>query len=399
MKRKNILKGDMVIWTVYIMLTIISLVAVYSSIGLSAITEHRGATPTSLMLRHALFVVVSFAIVWIMSRTDYRKYSRISQIGYFISIGLLLYVLITGEGEGRWISLFGIRFQPSEIAKICLIMYVARLLNRSREELDTPATFSRLLISILFVVVLILLKNFSTAALVFLTCYLMMYFAGVNKKYWWGLLGILVVVGGIALLVLSKNYQDVQTDGMMGRSSTWGHRIDSWLHPDDGLSQANMAKMAVARGGLTGVGIGNTIHARLITQAHNDFIFSIIIEEAGSLTGIVIFLLYSVLFFRCIQIARRCKGTFGSLCVAGYGTVIYLQALMNMGVAVGLTPVTGQTLPFISYGGTAYMFMSCGVGIVQAVANDNKKNMNKTKGSLQESPSVETTGKVTDTEK
>ena len=133
--------------------------------------------------------------------------------------------------------------------------------------------------------------------------------------------------------------------------------------------------MVVARGEFFGCGIGSTIHGRLMTQAHNDFIYAIIIEEAGMLAAIAIFALYVLFYFRCIHIARHCKGTFGSLSVAGLSTMIFLQALVNMSVAVGVLPVTGQTLPFISFGGTAYLFMGFGVGVIQSVAADNKKKM------------------------
>ena len=131
-----------------------------------------------------------------------------------------------------------------------------------------------------------------------------------------------------------------------------------------------MARMAIASGGVIGQGPGNTVHARLMTQSHNDFIYAIIIEESGLVGGIVVFLLYTVFFFRCIRLAWRCKGRFGASVVAGLGTTIYLQALVNMCVAVGVLPVTGQTLPFISYGGTAYLFLGCGLGVIQSVAAD-----------------------------
>ena len=131
-----------------------------------------------------------------------------------------------------------------------------------------------------------------------------------------------------------------------------------------------MARMAIARGGLVGKGPGNTVHARLMTQAHNDFIYAIIIEETGMVGGLLVFVLYSVFYFRCIRLSWKCKGRFGALTVAGFGTMIYLQALANMCVAVGVLPVTGQTLPFISYGGTAYLFLGCGLGVIQSVAAD-----------------------------
>lgn len=373
MKRLNILKGDKVIWTVYIMLTLISLIAVYSSIGLSAIVDS-GSTPTKQLLKHAMMIMISYAAIWGISKVDYRVFSRLATIGYLVSICLLLLAAVT---KTRWISILGLEFQPSEIAKICLIVFVGNFLSKNKEHIDSIETFFKALFTIIVVVALIVFQNFSTAALVLITCYLMLYFAGTNKTWWWRFLLIGLVGVGLTLLFLSKSYQNLDPSTTVERAETWGHRIDTWLHPTDGLSQENMAKMAVARGKLTGVGIGNTIHARLMTQAHNDFIFSIIIEESGAIMGVLIFLLYGILYFRTIQIARKCKGMFACITISGIGTVIFIQAIMNMGVGVGLFPVTGQTLPFISYGGTAYVFLSCGIGIIQSVVNTNNKEAKK----------------------
>ena len=205
----------------------------------------------------------------------------------------------------------------------------------------------------------------------------MMLFGGVNRKWWWRLFlaGVLVVSVGLAIAYMrydkGTQAETEKTEQILERSTTWGHRIHSWLQPNpDELSQENMARMAIARGGILGKGPGNTVHARLMTQAHNDFIYAIIIEELGMVTGILVLVLYSFFYFRCIRLAWRCKGRFGALAVAGFGTMIYLQALANMCVAVGVLPVTGQTLPFISYGGTAYLFLGCGLGVIQSVAAD-----------------------------
>jgi len=194
---------------------------------------------------------------------------------------------------------------------------------------------------------------------------------------------VMAVVGFVILYLVGDKMD-------MARTSTWGHRLQAWMHPNPNeLTQENMARMAVARGGFFGTGIGTTIHGRLMTQAHNDFIYAIIIEETGLLSAILIFLLYALFYFRCIRIATRCNGLFGSLCVAGLGTAIFLQAIVNMSVAVGVLPVTGQTLPFISYGGTAYLFLGCGVGVIQAVAADNKRQERLAKKAETENQNIE----------
>ena len=373
MKVSKLFRGDKVIWVVFLLLSIISLVEVYSSIGLYAYSFFSTKSPTSLFLRHLIIVIATYVAIILISKVNYRAFSRFALMGYWIALVLLVVAL----AFGRWIRIPVIgQFQPSEIAKIVLIVFVARMLALKKEQVGEISTFLQLMIYTVLVVALVFPTNFSTAALIFLACYLMMFLGGVNRKWWWRLLlmGLAVVVAFLAINYF--RYERSLTTGqtqeqMIEREATWGHRVYSWINPQpDELTQENMARMAIARGGVLGAGIGNTVHARLMTQAHNDFIYAVIIEEMGIVGGIVVFLLYSILYFRCIRLAWRCKGRFGALTVAGLGTVIYLQALVNMSVAVGVLPVTGQTLPFISYGGTAYLFMGCGLGIIQSVAAD-----------------------------
>ena len=373
MKISKLFRGDKVIWVVFLLLSIISLVEVYSSIGLYAYSFFSTKSPTSLFLRHLVIVIATYAAIILISRVNYRAFSRFALLGYWIALVLLVVALTFG----RWIRIPIIgQFQPSEIAKIVLIVFVARMLAIKKDHAGEISTFLQLMIYTVLVVALVFPSNFSTAALIFLACYLMMFLGGVNRKWWWRLL-LVGLVAVVAFLAISYfRYERSMTTGqtqeqMFERQDTWGHRVYSWINPEpDELTQENMARMAIARGGVLGAGIGNTVHARLMTQAHNDFIYAVIIEEMGMVGGIVVFLLYSILFFRCVRLAWRCKGRFGALTVAGMGTVIYLQALVNMSVAVGVLPVTGQTLPFISYGGTAYLFMGCGLGIIQSVAAD-----------------------------
>lgn len=373
MTLSRIFKGDKVIWVVFLLLSIVSLVEVYSSIGLYAYSFFSSKTPTSLFLRHFVIVAVTYLVIILLSRVNYRVFSRFAMLGYWITL-VLLAVMLALQG-GRWfrIPVIG-QFQPSEVAKVVLIVFVARMLALKKKQLNELGTFLQLLVLIAFPVALILPENFSMAALIFVVCYVMMLIGGANRKYWFRLLGILVLVGGVAVFVmLNRNAGVADGEGgeVLHRSGIWAERIDHWLHPQpDELTQENMSRMAIARGGLLGAGIGNTVHARLMTQAHNDFIYAIIIEETGMIGGIIVFVLYSILFFRCIRLAYKCKGRFGALTVSGMGMVIYLQALVNMSVAVGVLPVTGQTLPFISYGGTAYLFMGVGLGIIQSVAAD-----------------------------
>lgn len=374
MKLSRLFRGDKIIWVVFLLLSIFSLVEVYSSIGLYAYSEFDGKSPTSLFLRHLVIVIATYGAILLISRVNYRYFSRFAMLGYWATL-VLLAVMLAIQG-GRWfrIPIIG-QFQPSEIAKVVLIVFVARMLAIKKDHLAELGTFLQILIYILLTVALILPENFSMAALIFVVCYLMMLVGGVKRGYWWRLTGAMVLAAAIVILVMSlkggNGDESIEGGEVLHRSGIWAERIDNWMHPvDSALTQENMAKMAIARGGALGAGIGNTVHARLMTQAHNDFIYAIIIEETGMVGGIIVFLLYSIFYFRCIRIAWRCKGRFGALMVLGLGTVIFLQAIVNMSVAVGVLPVTGQTLPFISYGGTAYLFLGCGLGIIQSVAAD-----------------------------
>ena len=375
MRLAKIFKGDKTIWVVFFLLSIVSLLAVYSSIGLYAYSAFASKTPTSLFLRHMLIVAVTYVVVAALSHVNYRYFSRFAVLGYWAAIVLL--VVMLALNQGRWVRIPVIgQFQPSEIAKVVLIIFLARILALKKNHAGELGQFLMMLIYIAAVVVLVLPENFSTAALIFLAAYLVMYFGGVNKKYWWRLflVGVVLVIGFLAVSYYKYEKSlnaGVDTEMMIERQETWGHRVYSWINPKtDELTQENMARMAIARGGVARLGIGSTVHARLMTQAHNDFIYAIIIEETGMVGGLFVFALYSIFYFRCVKLTRRCKGRFGALTVAGLGTVIYLQALVNMCVAVGVLPVTGQTLPFISYGGTAYLFLGCALGVIQSVAAD-----------------------------
>lgn len=371
-KLLNPFKGDKAIWFIFLVLAIISLISVFSSIGYSAVISDR--TPEQAFVRHLMFVVVTFVVVILLSNFNYRQFSRASWFGYIISIALLIAVFVighksneSGSGMSRWLMLPLVgRFQPSELAKVIVIIYLARLLAQEKDNLKEWTTFRNILIPIFIITILILSENLSTAVIIFFVCLAMLRLAPINVKHWRLTILALVVCGALALVVGEK-----MNIPFLARSETWANRIDNWLNfNDQELSQESMARMAVASGKFFGVGIGSTIQARLMTQANNDLIYAIIIEESGMLGGIIVLLLYVYLYIRCIKIAMRCKGDFGRMIVIGLGTLIFLQAAIHMSVSVGALPVTGQTLPFISSGGTAYLCMGLALGVIQAVAYD-----------------------------
>lgn len=375
MRRKlNILAGDKALWVIFFLLTGVSLVAVYSTIGLSAIAD-LNSTPGRIFVRHLGFVVATYIAVVLISHINYRRFAPLSKWVLYLALAALVVVFIMGTE--RWLVIPHVaRFEPSEIAKVALVVFMARCIALNQDPLDDRRTMLKLLLPAFITCILVTPANLSTGILIFAASYLLLFFGGIDSRLWWKYLLWALLVIGAAFVVFYLVGSQIEA----GRIPTWAHRLQSWIHPNpDELTQENMARMAVARGGFLGSGIGTTIHGRLMTQAHNDFIFAIIIEEAGLLAAIGIFALYAWFYFRCIRIATACPGLFGSLCVAGIGTLIFLQAVVNMSVAVGLLPVTGQTLPFISYGGSAYLFLGCGLGVIQAVAFDNKKQARQTK--------------------
>ena len=371
-KLLNPFKGDKAIWFIFLLLAIISLISVFSSIGYSAALS--GKSPEQVFVRHLIFVVLTFVVVILLSNFNYRRFSGISWLGYLVSLGLLVAVLVighksndAGSGMSRWLQLPLVgRFQPSELAKIVIVVYLARLLTQEKNNLKEWTTFRNILIPVLILVALVVSENLSTALIIFFICFAMIRIAPINVNHWRLTILGLVVLGALALLIGDK-----MNIPFLARSGTWSSRIDNWLNfNEDELSQESMARMAVGSGKLFGVGIGSTIQARLMTQANNDLIYSIIIEETGMVGGLVVFLLYLYLYVRCIKIAIKCKGDFGRMTVVGLGTLIFLQAAIHMSVSVGALPVTGQTLPLISSGGTAYLCMGLALGIIQSVAYD-----------------------------
>lgn len=366
--------GDKTIWLMVVVLVVISLVAVYSSIGKRAI-ELSHTTPLHDFMKHVAFVVGGIVIAFVCSKIPYKYFARVS-VAWYLIWAVLLYVLRLAH-HSRWLSIGGFSLQPSEFEKIGLILLLAYSLTLHKSEPNSLRYYFRYLFIICLVAVVIFLDNFSTAFIMGVTGMVMLYFGGVSRKYWFRTLAVVAVLGvGVGIYANFAYHNMHKEDGLISieRASTWGHRLDSFFHPDNSdLSQANMAHMAVASGGLGGVGVGNTVHARLMTQADNDFIFAIIIEEKGALAAIFIFIIYTILFFRCMKLADNCQGQFGSLILLGCGTVIYVQALVHMLVSVGIFPVTGQTLPLISSGGSSYLTMGMIIGIIQSTADDTIK--------------------------
>lgn len=398
-KVSRAIKGDQWLWLSVIFLMLISLVAVYSAIGLQAITKAY-VTPWQAMIKHLRYMVLTFLIIVGVSNLNYRMIARFSGVFFGACLAFLAAMLVMG---GRWFSIpFVGHFQPSEFAKVALILLLAKKVSMNKDSLDNKYFFAGLMINVAVVAGLILPENFSTAALVVVASLFVMYYGGIKRSYVYRTAAVLVVLGVAFLFYSYRVYQrqvrmseemgyvEEASGGMLKRTVTWGHRVDSWLFPKpDDLTQENMARMAVATGRLTGNGVGNTVHARLMREADNDFIFSIIIEETGFLGALGVLLVYLVFFWRCVCVSNECKGLFGSLVSVSLGTLIFIQAAVNMAVAVGALPVTGQTLPLISRGGSALLAMGVAVGVIQSVAKDNALQRNEDVEAMELEPSAE----------
>lgn len=340
------------------------------------VNEKQGGEITPMLFKHIFLLLSGLAICYISHLINYVYYSRISKTALWFSFLLLVFTLMYGfiskdsKAASRWISipLLG-QFQPSEIVKYIIIIYTASFLAINKKNIKDKQNFIKIIIPIFLICGLIFPENFSTAALIGLVCYIMLLVGGVNRRYYFTSVAVLLAALCLFMLVSSK------VD--LFRSSTWSNRIETFQNPDKmEINQTNIALMAISTGGLTGKFIGNTEHARFLSESHNDFIFAIILEEGGLWMCLIIVSLYILLLFRMIRIAKNAKGDFGSLLALGIALVFTLQTIINMMVATNLIPVTGQTLPFISYGGTSFWFSSFALGIV---LNISRKEHQKTK--------------------
>lgn len=373
----NNIKGDKVIWAIVLILSIFSILAVYSSTGTLAYKYQSGNTEYYL-LKHVGILLLGFVLMYLAHQVKYKYYARISQLAIYVSVPLLAYTLFFGTNineASRWytLPLINITFQPSDFAKLALIIFVARLLAKKQDEIeDFKKGFISIMIPIVIITMLILPANFSTAALIFSTCLVLMFVGRVRFKY----IAILVGVGiaSFALLVVVL----VNSPKINGRLGTWQNRIESFASDDtESNYQVEQAKIAIATGGLTGKMPGNSTQKNFLPHPYSDFIYAIIIEEYGIIGGAVVVLLYLILFFRAIKIVIKSPRNFAAFLTFGVSFSLVFQAMVNMMVAVNILPVTGQTLPLISMGGTSIWFTSIAIGIILSVSREIEEEQEK----------------------
>ncbi|WP_291104752.1 MULTISPECIES: FtsW/RodA/SpoVE family cell cycle protein [unclassified Flavobacterium] len=375
----NNLKGDRVIWSFVALLALFSFMPVFSASSNLAYMNHGTGNTISFLLKHLAHIFIGFIIIYWVHKVPFHYYKGISKIALPIVWILLVYTMIkgtviAGANASRWIQVpfIGITFQTSTLASIVLMLYVARYLSKKREEETTfQSSLLELWLPVFITLMFILPSNFSTAALIF-SMVLMLAFVG---KYPLKYIGFIIGVGIAALalfVLLAKAFPDSH---FFSRVDTWTSRIENFRtnKPGEDDYQIEKAKIAIASGGIYGLGPGKSVQKHFLPQSSSDFIYAIIVEEWGLIGGLGVLFLYLLLFFRFIVAAHKANSLFGKLLVVGLGFPMIFQAMINMAVAVELLPVTGQTLPFISSGGSSIWMTSIALGIIINVTKKDEE--------------------------
>ena len=386
---KNI-KGDKTIWAIVAVLAIFSFLPVYSA---STNLVYVAGTGTTLgyLLKHAILLLLGFVIVYATHKIPYRYFSGISVLMIPVVLLLLIFTLtqgtvINGANASRWIHIpfIGVGFQTSTLAAVVLMMYVSRYLARNKEKkIEFKESFLYLWLPVGLVLVLILPANFSTTAITFSMVILLAFFGGYPIKY----ISMILALGVLALALFVITVKAFPETIKNSRINTWSSRIENFVSGNvEDNYQAEKAKIAIASGEIYGKGPGKSVQKNFLPQSSSDFIYAIIGEEFGFIGAVFIILLYLGLLFRIVIIATKTETIFGSLLVLGVGFPIIFQALINMAVAVGLFPVTGQPLPLISTGGTSIWMTCFAIGIVLSVSASNGKVLYKSDKEELENP-------------
>jgi len=364
------IKGDKYIWMVLMALSVVSLLAVYSSARTLAYKYHEGNT-IYYLFKHASVLVLGLSIAYLSHLVDYRYYSGIAKLLFYISIPMLIYTLFFGveiNDAKRWISIpvINLTFQTSDFAKLALIMYVSRSLSRRQDVIKSfKEAFLPVILPILLVCILIVPENLSSAALLFLTCMMIMFIGRISIKYIAATCGLGAVALGLFILVSLLS-------GNPGRVETWKSRSVDYIEMVKGTGtpsyQVQQANIAIAKGGLVRLAPGKSTQCNFLPHPYSDFIFATIVEEYGLSGALFIIFLYAFLLFRVIKLVKESPRAFGALMAIGLAIFIVIQAFVHMGVCVNLLPTTGLTLPFVSMGGTSIWFNGFAMGIILSVS-------------------------------
>lgn len=377
-------QGDKVIWAIVIVLSLVSLLVVYSATNSLAYKLYKGNTFIYLFKQIA-FISLGILIVYFAHRVNYTIYSRVATMMFYISIVLLIYTLFFGakiNDGSRWIKLpiINLTVQTSDIAKLALFMYLSRLLSKKQDVIkDFWKGFVPMMVPVLVICALIAPANLSTALLVGATSMLLLFIGRVRTKHILLVTGV-AIIPVICLILIAKTYYDkeeARTKELpavlsIGRVPTWIKRVQDFMYAknDESPYQVQQAKIAVAKGGIIGLGPGNSEQRNFLPHPYSDFIYAIIIEEYGLIGGAFIVFIYMVFLFRSIKLFRKCPYAFGAFLALALSFTLVIQAMTNMAVNVGLFPVTGVTLPLVSMGGTSFFFTCLAIGIILSVSRN-----------------------------
>jgi len=367
-------KGDRIIWAVIFILSIFSILAVYSSTGTLAY-QRMGGNTTYYLIRHSVILFIGILIIFITHLIPYKYYSRLSQVFLYLVIPLLFVTLLVGTSfnqASRWLTLPGLGFtiQTSDFAKLALIMYIARALSLKQQIIKSyKEAFVPIMVPVILVCVLILPANLSTALILFGTSIILMFIGRISIKH-------LFAFAGIGVLVVSLFIGGALLIDREGRISTWKNRIEDYVSGESKENyQVEQSKIAIATGGLFGKKPGKSVQRNFLPNPYSDFIYAIIIEEYGLIFGgLPILFAYLFLLYRAGVIVKKSTRTFPAFLAIGLVITIVFQAMVNMAVAVNLFPVTGQTLPLISMGGSSLLFTSIAFGIILSVSRGIEKD-------------------------
>ncbi len=369
------------IWAIVALLAIFSFLPVYSAASNLAYSGGNGQT-FGYFIKHFVHLFLGFSIIYGTHKIPYRYFKGLSMVMFPVVLILLIVTLlqgttIDGANASRWIQVpfVGFTFQPSTFAALVLMIFVARYLTKIHDQQHTfKASIGPFWLPIFLVLVLILPANFSTTAIIFSMVMILAFLGGYPLKYLVAIAGSGIVLFGI-FIFLAKTFPE----SMPNRVDTWTNRIQNFLYAEHSTEdyQIEKAKIAIATGSIYGLGPGKSVQKNFLPQSSSDFIFAIIIEEYGLIGGLFLLTLYLLFLFRIVIVAQKADSVFGKLLSIGVGLPIVFQALINMGVAVELFPVTGQTLPLISSGGTSIWVTCLAIGIVLSVSAKREEIKNQ----------------------
>ncbi len=372
---RRTLKGDPIIWLVVLLLTLLSVLIVFSAASAPAFRYRDGAIG-GYLLKHVFLLGLSLFFMWLASRVSYERYARLSRIALLLSVPLLLYTYFRGvdvNDARRWITipLINQTFQTSDLAKLALVTNLAAMLAKRQHNIgDFKRSVLPMLIWVGLICGLIALSNLSTALLLFFTCMVIMYIGRVPMKMFFKMIGV-GLAGILLFLWLGSRFETAQN-----RMTDWWAMATGNVAPTEMPYQVQQAYMAMAQGGFFGVGLGHSQQKYFVPESYSDYIFAILLEEHGFKIGLLVMVLYLALLYRGMRVAFASEKAFGGLLSVGLSFLVCFQALMNMAVVVGLAPVTGQPLPFLSMGGTSLLFTGVSIGIILSVSRGDLKESN-----------------------